>query len=276
MKLDNGILKLELMNKGGEMASLTYKGYDVLYKGDGQYWTGKNPTLFPMISSPAAKQYIYDGKTYPCRNHGLIRYSTLDTIVDDGKQVSMKLVSSEETLKEYPFEFEYVITYKLDNNKVLISYEITNKDSRVMPFTFGLHPGFIVRDFDRAELIFDDDPNGELFNQHTRTADEVELGHYSGKQFLQDLERLETVIFKNLKSKAVTLKMPEYSVKVDMSKFKYLGLWTANVKANYMCIEPWLSINNIEKSNNPFREDFELEYLNPNEKFTIDYTIEVL
>ena len=45
MKLDNGILKLELMNKGGEMASLTYKGYDVLYKGDGQQArsAGKDP-----------------------------------------------------------------------------------------------------------------------------------------------------------------------------------------------------------------------------------------
>lgn len=276
MILDNGILRLELINKGGEMASLIYKDYDVLYKGDGEYWTGKNPTLFPMISSPKEKKYTLDGKTYPCRNHGLIRYSTLDTVVDDGKQVTMRLVSNEETLKEYPFNFEYDITYKLDGNKVLISYDITNKDNRVMPFTFGLHPGFIVRDFDSAELIFEDDQKGELFNQHTRAADEVALGHYSGKQFLLDLERLETVIFKNLKSKSVTLKMPEYSVKVDMSKFRYLGLWTANIKANYMCIEPWLSINDIERSDNPFREDFELEYLKPNEKFSIDYTIEII
>lgn len=274
MILDNGILHLELTNKGGEMSCLTYKGMDVLYKGDGPYWSGKNPTLFPFISSPDKKEYIWEGKTYPCRNHGLIRYSTLETITDDGQTVTMRLSSNEETLKEYPFKFEYNITYKLDNNKVIISYDITNKDNKVMPFTFGLHPGFIVRDFSSMSLVFKDDEQGDLFNQKTRDCSKIKLGEY--KNFLNDLAELQTVIFKNLKSKIVTLKMNEYSVNVDMSKFKYLALWTADPEANYICIEPWLSINNIKSSDNPFREDFEIEHLNPSETYKIDYYFEVV
>lgn len=274
MILDNGILHLELTNKGGEMASLVYKGMDILYKGDGPYWSGKNPTLFPFISSPDKKEYTLNGKTYPCRNHGLIRYSTLETIVDDGNTVTMSLVANEETLKEYPFNFEYNITYRLDNNKVIISYDIVNKDEQVMPFTFGLHPGFIVRDFAQSSLLFNDDEEGDLFNQKTRTSSKIKLGLYTN--FLNDLAETQTVILKNLKSKVVTLKMKEYSVNVDMSKFKYLALWTADPKANYICIEPWLSINNIKTSDNPFREDFEIEYLNPNETYKIDYSIELV
>ena len=65
MRLDNGVLQLELVNKGGEMASLIYKGYDILYKGDGQYWTGKNPTLFPMISSPKSISELIFSDTSP-------------------------------------------------------------------------------------------------------------------------------------------------------------------------------------------------------------------
>ena len=134
---------------------------------------------------------------------------------------------------------------------------------------------FIVRDFNLAELVFEDDQKGELFNQYTNTSTTIELGRYSGKQFLQDLQRLETVILKDLKSKSVTLNMPEYSVKVDMSKFKYLGLWTADINADYMCIEPWLSINDIRTAENPFDDKYELEHLNPGEKFSIDYYIEI-
>ena len=273
MKLDNGILKLELTNEGGEMASLTYKGYDVLYKGDGQYWKGKNPTLFPMISSPNAKKYNYDGKTYTCRNHGLIRYMNLETVIDDGKQVKMRLVSNEETLKEYPFNFEYNITYELDGNKVLINYDITNKDDKIMPFTFGLHPGFVVRSFDDLVIEFKDDEEGILYNQHTKEFLNHKLGNY--KNFLEDLEVTSTVTLKDLKSKEVTLKMPEYTVTIDKSKYRYLALWTADPKANFICVEPWLSINDIKESDNPFKPEFELEYLKPNETFKIDYWFEV-
>lgn len=272
--LNNEKLSLQLTNKGGEMASLTYKGMDILYKGDGPYWSGKNPTLFPFISSPNAKQYTYEGNTYPCRNHGLIRYATLDTVIDDGEEVTMRLLSNEETLKEYPFNFEYKITYKLDDNKVLINYEITNKDNKTMPFTFGLHPGFIVRDFSKMELVFNEDETATLFNQKDRSESICKLGTYTN--FLEDLAKLDTVIFKNLKSKFVTLKMPEYSINVDMSKFKYLALWTADPKSNYICIEPWLSINDIKPSNNPFDSKFELEYIEPNETYKIDYYFEII
>lgn len=276
MILDNGILHLELTNKGGEMSTLVYKGMDVLYKGDGPYWTGKNPTLFPFISSPDKKEYTLNGITYPCKNHGLIRYATLETVAEDNNCVTMRLTSNEETLKEYPFNFEYNITYKLDNNKVLISYDITNKDNKIMPFTFGLHPGFIVDDFNEISLTFKDDDIVTLFNQKDRTTSPYKLHDYSGKQFLDDLDKYATVIFKDIKSKVVSLNTKNYVVNLDMSKFKYLALWTADPKSNFMCIEPWLSINNIKNSDNPFREDFEIEHLNPNETYKIDYSIELI
>lgn len=273
MILDNGILKLELCNKGGEMASLTYKGLDVLYKGDGQYWSGKNPTLFPMISSPNSKKYILDGKEYPCRNHGLIRYATLDTICDDGKKVVMELKSSDETLKEYPFKFTYHITYALDNNKVLINYDITNDDKKVMPFTFGLHPAFIVRDFNKMSLVFEEDEEGTVIKESAGINKKMKLGEY--KNFLKDVAELQTIVLKDLKSKYVLMKTDEYNVKVDMSSFGYLGLWNADQKADFICIEPWLSNNNIKEATNPFDDKFELIKLNPKETYKIGYYIEL-
>ena len=273
MKLENEYLTLELCNKGGEMASLTYKGYDVLYKGDGKYWGGKNPTLFPMISSPDAKKYTLDGISYPCRNHGLIRYMNLETICDDQNTVTMRLKANEETLKEYPFNFNYEITYRLDGKKVLIDYEITNNDTKIMPFTFGLHPGFIVRNFEDMVLSFPEDTEGCMIKENTGETRNVVLGEY--KDFIPDVIKQQTIVIKDLKSKYVILKQKEYNVKVDMSNFKYLGLWTADPNAEYMCIEPWLSINNIKTCDNPFKDEFELVKLKPQETFKINYFIEL-
>lgn len=273
MKLDNGILQLELCNKGGEMSSLVYNGKDILYKGDGEYWSGKNPTLFPIISSPDKKEYTLDGVTYPIKNHGLIRYLDLETIVDNTEEVRMRLKANEETLKSYPFDFNYEISYKLDGKKVLINYEITNNDDKIMPFTFGLHPGFIVRNFEETSLIFEDDEEGDFIDKKTKEITKTKLGEY--KNFLNDVERLHTVLIANLKSKFVTLKMKEYSVKIDISSYKYLALWTPDRNANFMCIEPWLSINDINDAINPFADKYELEHLEPGQTFRIGYTIEV-
>ena len=273
MKLENDVLKLELCNKGGEMSSLVYKGMDVLYKGDGEYWGGKNPSLFPIISSPDKKEYTLDGKVYPIKNHGLIRYLDLETIVDNGQEVRMRLKANEETLKSYPFNFNYEISYKLDGNKVLIEYEITNNDDKVMPFTLGLHPGFIVRNFDEMSLVFDEDEVGDFIDEASKEITKTKLGEYTN--FISDVERLHTVIMCNLKSKYVTLKMKEYSVKIDMTNFKYLALWTPNKDAGFMCIEPWMSINDIKHTDNPFGDEYELEHLNPGETFKTNYYIEV-
>ena len=276
MKLDNGILQLELTNLGGEMASLKWHGKDILYKGDGPYWKGKNPTLFPFISGYKGDEYILDNKAYSCEKHGFIRQSKLDIVTNNENEVTMRLCDNEYTIKRYPFKFQYGITYSLDNNKVLIDYEIVNKDHIDMPFTFGIHPGFIVSDFNKARIIFNDDKEARLFKYQEGVEETVPLGVYEGSKLINDICNLETVMLKDIKSKEIILETEEYSVKVDISKFKYLAFWTANKDANYLCIEPWISMNEIWNSDTPFRADFELEHLKPNEKFNINYSIEII
>ena len=132
------------MEKGGEIYSFTDKqtGLQYMWQGDNDNWGGKNPSLFPIIGNTYTKDYQIDGKTYAMKNHGLIRYATLHCKKDDSKEVIMELDSSEETLAQYPFPFHYEIAYTLKDNKLTITYHITNTGEKEMPFTFGLHPGF--------------------------------------------------------------------------------------------------------------------------------------
>lgn len=275
MQLENDKLKLTIENKGGEMTSLIYKGVNVLYDGKGEYWSGKNPTLFPIISSPNTKQYTLAGKTYPIKNHGLIRYAYLDCIVDDGNKIVLQLKANEDTLAQYPFNFDYQIEYKLDDNKVIISYAIKNNDDKVMPFTFGIHPGFIC-DFNNDSVYFDLDEQAQILtNKKTKESINKQLGTYRLNDFLDDIDKYETVVFKPLKTKTYELIRKDYCIKVHGQEFKYVAMWTPNRKANFLCIEPWCSIDYIKETNNPFSDEFELMHLKPQETFNISYIIEL-
>ena len=166
--LENDVLKLECTEKGGEMLHLVKKSTDreTLYQGN-QGWSGRNPSLFPMVGNTYTKDYEIDGKKYAMKNHGLIRYATLKGESKEDELV-FSLDANEETLAQYPFNFHFEIGYKLDGNKVLIQYHVKNNDSKDMPFGFGLHPAFKLDDeFSKYSLAFEKEENTkQLKSQH--------------------------------------------------------------------------------------------------------------
>ena len=144
MKLTNNRYEVTFTAKGGEIKSFTdlETGIQYMWQGHPDYWTGKNPGLFPLVGNTLDGTYEMDGKTYAMKNHGLVRYATLDCVCDDGKEVVMAFDSSADTKAQYPFDFHYEVGYALQDDTLTVTYRITNTGERDMPFTFGLHPGF--------------------------------------------------------------------------------------------------------------------------------------
>ena len=115
MKLTNNRYEVTFTAKGGEIESFTdlETGIQYMWQGHPDYWTGKNPGLFPLVGNTLDGTYEMDGKTYAMKNHGLVRYATLDCVCDDGKEVIMAFDSSAETKAQYPFDFHYEVGYRL-------------------------------------------------------------------------------------------------------------------------------------------------------------------
>ena len=76
MKLENASAVVTFCEKGAEIASFINKenGLQYMWQGEEAYWTGKNPTLFPMVGNTYTKTYEINGKKYAMKNHGLLRY----------------------------------------------------------------------------------------------------------------------------------------------------------------------------------------------------------
>ena len=59
-----------------------------------------------------------------------------------GQALSLRLDSSEETRKVYPFDFSLTVTYTLEENRLIKSHEVENKSDREMLYELGAHDGF--------------------------------------------------------------------------------------------------------------------------------------
>lgn len=140
LKIDNERIALVTDNPAGQMYSLLDKknNRELLYQAD-QGWSGRNPSLFPMVGSTWKNgSYMWNGKEYAMKNHGLIRYEDLDgKISEDGNSIVYTFDSNAETRGKYPFDFHFELKYTLIEKGVKITYAITNTSDAIMPFPSG-------------------------------------------------------------------------------------------------------------------------------------------
>lgn len=286
MKLENERYEMTFCTKGGEMLSFLDKqtGIQYLYQGDSEYWSGKNPTLFPMVGNTFSGSYELNETKYAMKNHGLIRYAELTCIHHDEQSITFELRDNDETRKQYPFSFCYHVTYRLEGNRCTITYEITNTSAIDMPFTFGLHPAF------KCPLC-----QAEQFSDYTLHFDQMEtavqiLPYADKKQPPQRIERsfqdlplshdwildASTIIYEGLKSAYVTLQGKQYAVKVSIAGYPLLAIWTPHQNAPFVCIEPWYGHGDFYDVQVPFAQREGMMMLSPGKMFTTSYQIEVL
>ncbi|MCI8851484.1 MAG: aldose 1-epimerase family protein [Erysipelotrichaceae bacterium] len=285
MKIANERYEMTFCEKGGEMTSFRDKqtGIQYLYQGDSEYWSGKNPTLFPIVGNTHSGTYEIDGKQYAMKNHGLIRYATLTCIEQTEDSITFECTDSEETRKQYPFSFCYHITYYLEGNRCTITYHITNTDDRDMPFTFGLHPGFrcpLTSDekFEDYHLIFNNHENITqlLFDPERKQPVIKKAVKVKDIQLSYPwLIEPATVIYEGCKSTHVTLQGKEHGVKVSIAGYPYLAFWTPQEKAPFICIEPWYGHTDFTCEPIDFSHREGMMNLSAGKTFTTSYTIEV-
>ena len=276
MIIENDVLRLEVCETGGEIQSLIYKKKDleVMWQGDEKHWKGKNPTLFPIVGNTYTKDYQIDGKIYAMKNHGLIRYATLRCVKKSTDEITMELKSSEETLAQYPFEFTYQVKYKLIGSRVIVTYQITNDSTRLMPFTFGLHPGFNVRSFDNSVLKFACPEQAVQIHIKNEVYEEkVELDSWPLSH--EKIDQEATLVYKNLRSPYVDLLMEDYNIRLSIEGYPFLALWSSDKEAPFLCIEPWYGHGDFEKVNVPFEKREGMMSLSPNKSFMTSYWFEI-
>lgn len=278
--IENKFLKVCVKSFGCEITSIQSKetGFEYLWQGNPEIWSGQAPILFPIIGRLIDDKYTLDGQEYEMEKHGFARRNEWRFLDSDGTSMSFVLTENEKTLKNYPFCFELIVRYTLEDKILKVSHDVINKSNKKMYFSLGAHPAFNCAIGDK--LVFD---QKETLNtvkidleKSLRLPDEIPvLNNETDIIITEDIFNEDALILSEVKSDCLTLKSDKHNrkVKFNIGNAPYLGIW-AKPGAPYVCIEPWFGVNDSQVKKADFSEKDAINTLEPDNVFNFTWTAE--
>ena len=269
--------------RGGELISFRdEQGKEYLWQGDPQYWSGRNPILFPVVGGLKDGRVCFDGKPYEMARHGFARNSTFSLVEEGDDYVIFELVDSETTLQRYPFHFRLRVRHQLIDNGFSTCFEVTNTGSVPLPFCIGAHTAFnCPGSFEDHRLVFDHPedahamiptPQGCLDSGRTEytlpSTDTIPLDH-------ETFDRVDTLVFHGLRSTGVRLLGADgHGVRMDFEGLPLIAFWSPVGKnAPFVCVEPWHGCAAFEDESGEFTDKPWCITLQPGQSKALRYTV---
>lgn len=287
LTLSNAALRAAVQTQGGELVSLRDpSGVEYIWQGDPAFWSGQNPTLFPIVGSLKDGRVDIDGRTFEMARHGFARRSVFTVAEQGGDYAVLELREGPETLARYPFPFVLRIRHQLLEDGFTTAFTVENPGGAPMPFCIGAHTAFRCplaegERFEDYRLVFDrrEDASTLLLTPEGLIRDGTEP-MLSGGVLPLDYEvfrRLDTVIFRGLQSGGVSLVHRDTGrgVRMDVSQFPLAAFWT-KPGAPFLCLEPWQGCAALEGETGRFQDKPFAVTLAPGERKTLAYTVTLL
>jgi galactose mutarotase-like enzyme len=279
--ISNSNLTAQIKHLGAELFSLkSDQNKEYIWEGNPAFWGKHSPILFPIIGTLKNNSYSYNEIEYHLPRHGFAREMEFKLIEKTEKSALFSLISSIETRKVYPFNFELQICYSLEENKLNIDYKVINKNNLIMPFSIGAHPAFaLAGNFENYSLEFQQQ---EILKYHllehgliSNSTNEIPLENRQlGLNY--SLFENDALVFKTLKSKSITiLQNTEPLLKVNFTDFPNLGIWTVK-SGPFLCIEPWFGYSDTLTEYDTISKKEGIQLLEKNETFKSNFSIEIL
>ena len=287
-KMENDRLVVTIDDLGAELVSIYDKKYsrELIWQGDPAWWKRQAPILFPNVGKFYGGEYLYQGRHYVQDQHGFARDYVLERVEESPASVTHRLVSNAETRKVYPFDFELMITHRLDGDKVDIQWQVKNTGDHPMHFTIGGHPAFRfakpeetkadyvlkVPGKEKLEYVLIDISCGcaNVDEVHTLQLSE-ETYPLSDKLFAKD-----ALVVDNGQIEEAWLCHKDGTpyVGVRSAGFPNYGIWSVE-GAPFVCLEPWMGRCDNAGFNAELSENPNVNKVEAGEKFIKDYTIVV-
>ena len=279
------VIRLE----GAQMTSFHGNdGREVIWQADPNVWASHAPILFPICGNPKDGKVIIDGVTYPMTKHGFARNAAFEIAKYGDDFVDLILTTNPENQKMYPFNFVFHVVYTLRENSFRTDFIVENKSDRVMPFTVGGHPAFIVPMEDGAvftdyQLVFPTAESGRSLLVPGGLINGTEtIPLENGRILPLDyswFDTRDTLIFAEFNSRSVDLvhKISGKGLRIRYPKMEVLAVWSKpDAHANYICLEPWHGLPSLADENGNFEDRPYVTLLSPGMSHQCGYDVELI
>lgn len=288
--LNNGTLQITVSEMGAELQDLVLlsKQQAYLWSGDPAFWGKKSPVLFPIVGGLHNNQYQYQGKTYALGRHGFAREKKFLLEKATETELSFLLQADEQTLAQYPFAFDFRVTYHLHGAVLRCTYTVTNTHHSDLYFSVGAHPAFRVpleegESYNDYQLVFDREeevpiwplseqglilPEPQPFAWQKRTTGSV-------IPLTKELFYGDALVFKQLQSNTITLthQQEKKGLHFRFSGYPFFGIWSAK-NAPFVCLEPWCGIADSSQTNGDLTQKEGIMALAAGESFSRHWEVE--
>jgi galactose mutarotase-like enzyme len=251
-----------IAGRGGMISSLVMQGpegeRELLYLPqsfdlkNSQRMGGGAPFCFPICGRLSRKdgdnRYLYEAKTYAMEIHGFGFRLPWEVAEKGNDFISLRLRHSEQTLAQYPFQFEVVLTYRLKHNQLICEQSYVNVGSKPMPYYAGFHP-YLRVPFPKEQVYVDYKPVKRL--QYNAGLNDIvgEADRFKVPAALTLPELNESLVQLGA-DKKVVLRFPDSSHLEIEAKgvenpdlFPYVQLYHIPTEP-FLCIEPWMGFPN--------------------------------
>ena len=287
--IKNEFLEVKINEFGAELLSIRgVDGTEYLWQGDHKYWKDRAPKIFPYVARLTEGKYTLFGNTYEMKIHGFAKSTLFSANRISESEVILTITENKETLKMYPYNFEFSVRYRLEGNKLINEYIVKNMDNKQMYFGLGGHPGFNVpftenTEFEDYYIQFEGEgePTRIGFSETcfiTGNDAPFKLEADNKISLKHNMFDEDAIVLKDT-AKSVALKSDktDKAVKVTFPNMKYIGFWhRPKTDAPYICIEPWSSLPSRQDIIEDLATQPDLVSLKSGEEFRDGFAIEII
>lgn len=286
--LKNEKCTIKCQQEGAMLHSLVKDDIEYLWQGDKSYWGGQAPVCFPIVGvlkNGAAKAF---GKECSMARHGVARINPFEIKEQGANFVTFVQISTEETKKQFPFDYRLEIKYTLNGDTVTTEYTVLNIGDSSLPFAIGGHPAFncpLCDDeaFEDYSVKFDKvltkkclrpDVHTGLVDTSKRfdvleNTDEIKMSH---SLFVDD-----AMVFDDMQSKCAVLAGKNgRGVKIEYQDFSNVLVWSSANGGPFVALEPWTGISTCLDEDEVFENKRGIIVLEPNEQASYKFKITLI
>jgi galactose mutarotase-like enzyme len=174
-------------------------------------------------------------------------------VVDRGDVgVTLSIKDCEATRAIYPFAFRLDLNFEIAGSALSVTARVTNRGTRPMPISFGLHPAlrwplpFGATRADHRVIFSSDEPapvrrmnSGGLLDVAPHASPVIGRTLWLRDELFVD----DAIIFDRLQSDALNYGADGFpTIVLAFGNLPHLGIWT-KPGAGFICLEPWQGYN---------------------------------
>jgi len=285
--LESELLKVQVSPLGAQLSSLVDKrtSREMLWNADPSVWPWHAPNLFPVVGQCKNDIILIGQDQYSMKRHGFARNSMFTLVESTAGNAIFSLKDSPETLKSYPFHFEFQILYALVANTLSVTFKVINHTGNGLHFSLGAHPAFAIAGpedpaFGDYYVEFGSPAPGHIYmlDEHGLFTGQTQVAPIAdGKMhFSKELFDHDALVFKDVRAREVRLKRRHTTQAITLTfpDFPYLGIWSKPGSA-FVCLEPWIGCADTAGADREFKDKEGMRFLEKGHVFEAAFTISV-